>query len=45
MFLVDNQSMAGEKVRYHIIDEAVDVDTFEDFEKAEKILKTRPIQS
>ncbi len=39
--LVDRRSMAGEKVRYRIISEAVDIDTAEDFKRAEKILRAR----
>lgn len=39
--LVENQSMAGKKVRFNIINEAVDIDTEKDFAVAEEILKKR----
>ncbi|QQG45459.1 MAG: SDR family oxidoreductase [Candidatus Sungiibacteriota bacterium] len=39
--LVENKSMAGDRVRYHVIDEAVDIDTEKDFERAEAILQER----
>lgn len=39
--LVENQSIAGKKVRYNIISEAVDIDTEKDFAVAEEILKKR----
>lgn len=39
--LVENQSMAGKKVRYRIINEAVDIDTKKDFAVVEEILKKR----
>ncbi len=39
--LVENKSLAGKKVLHRVINEAVDIDTEKDFERAEKILKER----
>lgn len=39
--LVLQKSMAGERVRYHIIDNAIDIDSEDDFLRAEEVLHKR----
>jgi N-acylneuraminate cytidylyltransferase len=39
--ITEKKSLSGNSVRFRIIDEAIDIDTIEDFEKAEAILKKR----
>jgi CMP-N-acetylneuraminic acid synthetase len=37
--LIEEQSMAGKKVASHYIDQVVDIDTLQDFERAEAVLR------
>ncbi len=39
--ITDKKSLSGDNVLFQIINESIDIDTIEDFEKAEKILRKR----